>query len=139
MRINRQGALSKTASARRPAGKAGGGQQFSIEPSSGGATTSPVMTPAALGSVDALLALQELPDATISTRRALVRAENILDALEDVQMSLVVGALPQAQLKRLLGLVRREQGQVPDPKLSEILKEVELRAQVELAKLGEFV
>jgi len=54
-------------------------------------------------------------------------------------MGLVVGALPKTQLNRLLGLIRREQDQVPDPKLTEILKEVELRAQVELAKLGEFV
>jgi len=139
MRINRQGALNRTASAKRPAGKAGGGQSFSIEQASAGGAASAAQAPRPLGSVDALLALQELPDATTSTRRALRHAENVLDALEDVQMGLVVGVLPQAQLKRLLGLIRREQNQVPDPKLTEILKEVELRAQVELAKLGEFV
>jgi len=139
MRINRQGALNRTASAKLPTGKGGGGQRFSIEQAGAGGATSTVQAPRSLGSVDALLALQELPDATTSTRRALRHAENILDALEDVQMGLVVGALPQAQLKRLLGLIRREQDQVPDPKLTEILKEVELRAQVELAKLGEFV
>ncbi len=139
MRINRQGALNRSASAKRPAGRAGGGQSFSIEQASAGGAASAVQAPRPLGSVDALLALQELPDAATSTRRALRHAENVLDALEDVQMGLVVGALPQAQLKRLLGLIRREQDQVPDPKLTEILKEVELRAQVELAKLGEFV
>ncbi len=139
MRINRQGALNRTASAKRPAGKAGGGQKFSIEQASSGGTASTVQAPRSLGSVDALLALQELPDATTSTRRAVRHAEDVLDALEDVQMGLVVGALPKTQLNRLLGLIRREQDQVPDPKLTEILKEVELRAQVELAKLGEFV
>ncbi len=139
MRINRQGALNRTASAKRPTGKAGGGQKFSIEQASSGGTASTVQAPRSLGSVDALLALQELPDATTSTRRALRHAEDILDALEDVQMGLVVGALPKTQLNRLLGLIRREQDQVPDPKLTEVLKEVELRAQVELAKLGEFV
>jgi len=139
MRINRQGALNRSASAKRPAGRAGGGQSFSIEQASAGGAASAVQAPRPLGSVDALLALQELPDAATSTRRALRHAGNILDALEDVQMGLVVGTLPKTQLKRLLGLIRREQDQVPDPKLTEILKEVELRAQVELAKLGEFV
>ncbi len=91
-----------------------------------------------MGPVDALLSLQEVPDATLSTRRAIVRAENILDALEDVQMGLVTGVLPKGQLTRLLGLIRREQSQVQDPKLAEVLKQVELRAHVELAKLGEF-
>ncbi len=138
MRISRQGALNRTASAKRPAGK-GGGQKFSIEQAGAGGAASTVQAPRPLGSVDALLALQELPDATTSTRHAIRHAENILDALEDVQMGLVVGVLPKTQLKRLLGLIRREQAGVPDPKLTGILKEVELRAQVELAKLGEFV
>lgn len=138
MRINRQGAVKRTASARRPAGKAGGAGQFSIEPAEAGAAASAAQGPRPLAAVDALLSLQEVPDATTMTRHALDRAENILDALEDVQMGLVTGALPRGQLSRLLSLVRREQEQVPDPKLAKILKEVELRAHVELAKLGEF-
>ena len=138
MRINRQGALSRTASSKRPAGKSGQAGQFSIEQSGPGSTAPTVQGPRPLGPVDALLALQEVPDAATSRRRALRRAENILDALEDVQMSLVVGSLPKSQLSRLLSLIRREQEQVPDKNLAEVLKEVELRAHVELAKLGEF-
>ena len=53
-------------------------------------------------------------------------------------MGLVVGSLPKGQLNRLLSLIRREKEQVSDPKLAEVIKEVELRAHVELAKLGEF-
>ena len=139
MRINRQGALSRTASAKRSAGRASGSAQFSLGQTSAGATVSHVQGPRPLGPVDALLSLQEVPDATTSTRRAVAHAENILEALEDVQMGLVMGTLPKSQLTRLLSLIRREQEQVRDPKLDEILKEVELRAHVELAKLGEFV
>ncbi len=139
MRINRQGALSSTASAKRSAGRAGSSSQFSIEQTNAGSTASHVQGPRPLGPVDALLSLQEVPDATTSTRRAVAHAEKILEALEDVQMGLVMGTLPKGQMTRLLSLIRREQEQVPDPKLAEILKEVELRAHVELAKLGEFV
>lgn len=138
MRINRQGAVNRTASSRRPAGRAGASGQFSIEPAGAGKAASAAQGARPLAAVDALLALQEVPDATTMTRRAVKRAENILDALEDVQMGLVTGTLPKGQLSRLLSLVRREQEQVPDARLAKILKEVELRAHVELAKLGEF-
>jgi len=138
MRINQQGALNRTASAKRSAAGARGSQQFSIEQSASDMTPSALQGARPLASVDALLALQEVPDATTSTRRAVQRAEHILDALEDVQMGLVTGALPKGQLMRLLSLIKREQEHVPDPKLAEILNEVELRAHVELAKLGEF-
>jgi Class II flagellar assembly regulator len=138
MRINRQSALSRSTSAKRSSGRAGGAAQFSIEQSGTGSASVSVQSLRPLGPVDALLSLQEVPDATLSTRRAMAHAENILDALEDVQMGLVTGILPKGQLTRLLGLIRREQSQVQDPKLAEVLKEVELRAHVELAKLGEF-
>jgi len=138
MRINRQSALGRTSSTNRSAGRTGGGSQFSIEQASSGAPASHVQGLRPLGPVDALLALQEVPDATTSTRRAVRHAENILDALEDVQMGFVTGTLPKGHLTRLLSLIRRESEQVPDANLAEILKEVELRAHVELAKLGEF-
>ncbi len=138
MRINRQAALSRTSSAKRSPGRASGGAQFSIEQANAGTATGHVQGARPLAAVDALLALQEVPDATTSTRRAVRHAEDILDALEDVQMGFVTGSLPKGQLTRLLSLIRREQEQVPDAKLAEILKEVELRAHVELAKLGEF-
>lgn len=138
MRINRQSSLSRTASAKRSQKGARASQQFTIEQSTARSQTSTVQGPRSLGPVDALLALQEVPDATTSTRRAVEHAEKILDALEDMQMGLVVGSLPKGQLNRLLSLIRREKEQVSDPKLAEVIKEVELRAHVELAKLGEF-
>jgi len=138
MRINRQSALSRSTSAKPSSGRASGAPQFSIEQTGGGAAAASVQGMRPMGPVDALLSLQEVPDASVATRRAIGRAVNILDALEDVQMGLVTGILPKGQLTRLLGLVRREQEQVQDEKLGEVLKEVELRAHVELAKLGEF-
>jgi len=138
MRINRQSALRRSTSAKASSGRTSGAPQFSIEQSGAGSAAASVQGVRPLGPVDALLSLQEVPDATLATRRAIVRAENILDALEDVQLGLVTGMLPKGQLTRLLGLIRREQEQVQDEKLAEVLKEVELRAHVELAKLGEF-
>jgi len=138
MRINPQNAVNRLAGAKGSKSAAKGVQQFSIEQPNAGINAGAMHGPRPLGAVDGLLALQEVPDATVSTRRALRHAEKILDALDDVKMGLVVGTLPKGQLTRLLSLIRREQEQVPDAKLTEILKEVELRAHVELAKLGQF-
>jgi len=138
MRINPQSVVNRLAAAKRSKSAAKASQQFSIEQPVADINAGAVQGTRSLGAVDGLLALQEVPDATVSTRRAMRHAEKILDALDDVKMGLVVGTLPQGQLTRLLSLIRREREQVADAKLTEILKEVELRAHVELAKLGQF-
>ncbi len=137
MRINRQGALNRTASTRRSSSSANSSEKFSINQSGPETPASTVQGARPLTTVDALLAIQEVPDASTPTRRAVRHAEDILDVLDELKLGLLMGSLPRSRLNRLLSLVRREQDRVPDPKLSEVLKEVELRAHVELAKLGE--
>jgi hypothetical protein len=47
-----------------------------------------------------------------------------------------MGTIPMAKLEALAQLVRAKREQIDDPKLIEILDEIELRAAVELAKLS---
>lgn len=91
-----------------------------------------------LSSVDAVLALQSVPDALSGRRRAVKRAENMLDVLEDLKIDLLGGNVPQTRLDCLIGFVNAQRDKVNDPKLDEILDEIELRAKVELAKFGQF-
>ncbi len=90
---------------------------------------------ASLGKVDALLALQEVPDSLTGEARARQRGEDLLDELERLRLGLLAGALPHEQLVRLNHLLSERREQIHDPGLAAIVAEIELRAAVELAKL----
>lgn len=89
-----------------------------------------------LAPLTALYALQEVPDATARRGRALRRGHDLLDRLEELRMALLSGSLSGERLQGLLQAVRSQRENVADPRLAAILDEVELRAAVELAKLG---
>lgn len=90
----------------------------------------------ALGRVDALLALQEVSPELEGEARGRRRAEGLLDRLDELRLALLDGRLSGAVIERLANLVAAQRAQVRDPRLAEILDEIELRAAVELAKLG---
>lgn len=89
-------------------------------------------------SVDAVLAAQSV-DATDPDgrrRRSVQRGERILDLLENVRRGLLIGAIPKDQLADLAQVVREKREAGVDPRLAAVLDEIELRAQVELAKFS---
>lgn len=88
-----------------------------------------------VAAVDALLALQESETAGEGRSRGLKRAADMLDLLEDVRHGILLGAIPKPRLKALAALARSRREAEIDPKLAEILDDIELRAEVELAKL----
>lgn len=85
-----------------------------------------------------LLALQETPSASDGRSKGVARAEALLDDLNALRRSLLVGVVPAAQVQSLLAKVRDHQAVSDDPRLTALLAEIELRAAVELAKLGIF-
>ncbi len=97
-----------------------------------------VDAPGALGGVDTLLAVQSAGDSTErEARRRLVRhGEDILDRLEEVRHCLLLGTIPKDKLVQLAQMVRSRREASPDPRLASLLDEIELRAEVELAKLS---
>lgn len=92
---------------------------------------------AQLGSVEALVALQQVPDAATRTKPPEQKhAEDLLDRLDQIRLGLLRGELSAGDLQdlvRRLGERRRGTG---DPRLIAIVDEIELRAKVELAKLS---
>ncbi|WP_046021549.1 flagellar assembly protein FliX [Magnetospira sp. QH-2] len=90
----------------------------------------------AVSSVNAVLAAQEVPDATQERARNLVRrrGENLLDRLERIRIQLLSGRLSKDELAQLAHALREKRPQVSDPMLIEIMDEIELRVQVEIAK-----
>jgi hypothetical protein len=88
-----------------------------------------------VGSIDALIALQEVDGPLERRRKAVRRADLILDVLDEVKLELIDGGVAPAQLERLVQAVRRERQNTDDPRLEGLLDEIETRAAVELAKL----
>jgi len=95
--------------------------------------------PIGLGGLTAVLAVQESPDQLTrrARRRAQERADEILDHLDEIRIGLLLGTIPASRLAGLASLVRAKREQVDDPRLDQILDEIELRAAVELAKLDQ--
>ena len=91
---------------------------------------------AGLGPVGALLALQEVSGALTGDDRGYRRGEDLLEQLDEIRLAMLDGRLPAAVIERLAALAEAGQAKVSDPRLAEILGEIELRAAVELAKLG---
>lgn len=97
-----------------------------------------VEAPATVASVDALLAAQGVGgDLEDDVRKRLIRrGEDILDRLDELRHALLMGSVPKERLIQLAQMVRARRDTVSDPRLATMLDEIELRAEVELAKLS---
>lgn len=95
-------------------------------------------TPTAIGAVDALLMAQSMGDSTDreARQRHIRHAEDILDKLEELRHGLLLGTVPESKLVQLSEMVRTRKEACPDPRLAALLDEIELRAEVEIAKLS---
>lgn len=90
---------------------------------------------ASVSGLDALLALQSV-DMTVERRKkATQRGRQILDLLDAVKLGVLDGTLNPVMLDTLSAAVASAREATDDPALEGILDEIELRAQVELAKL----
>ncbi len=99
-------------------------------------TASGVSGSGPVGPINAFLSIQEVDDPLSGGRkRAAKRAEDILDELDALRDGLLAGTLSRDSIIRLAGLVRTRRPEVTSPELIEVLDEIELRAEVELAKL----
>ncbi len=70
------------------------------------------------------------------TSRWSSRGVEILDRLEEIRRGLLLGAVPKERLGELARMVREKRERGADPVISRLLDEIELRAEVELAKLS---
>lgn len=88
-------------------------------------------------SLSAVLALQSVEDATSGRKRALRHGNDLLDTLENLKVELLGGRVAPDRLERLMTLLKsRRPGD--DANVEAVVDEIELRAKVELAKLGRF-
>jgi hypothetical protein len=123
---------SKTG-AKKGAGGASFGSLIDETPGAGG--TSSAGGVMGVSSIEALLSLQEAGDGTHGgNKRAKERASALLDELDKLRIGLLTGEIPESALNRLSHTLKIQRDNVMDPLMNEILDEIDLRVQVELAK-----
>lgn len=142
MKVTGVGSQAPAGAAKRAgkADKADGKSEFKrvlADATQGAEAAAVVETSSAIGAVESLLMAQAAGEPTEreARRRLIRRGEDILDKLEDIRHGLLLGIVPKDKLVNLAQTVRSQREACADPRLGAILDEIELRAEVELAKL----
>jgi hypothetical protein len=146
MKVSGVGSTGATSTTKRAgAVKAKPGGDFArhlVDAVEGAETTHGVDTANPVAGVDALLTVQAATEATDqearrrARKRLYERGESILDRLNELRHGLLMGTIPRQRIIELAQLVRGKRDQVDDPLLAQVLDEIELRAEVELAKMA---
>jgi hypothetical protein len=135
MRIDNKNPIAGTVAAGVRRGASGKG--FSLGESENTVRPSSASSASPLGSVDALLALQEEDTPRERKRRTLKRGHSLLDELDTLKAKMLGGMLQPHDLTRLLSLLKQRADMSGQPELDEVMRHIELRAHVEMAKLGQ--
>jgi hypothetical protein len=132
MRIYGSNASAKVANAPAARRTASGG--FTVDEGEAPKTAAPAAALRTIGGIDALIALQG--DPVERRRRAVKRGKVALDALEELKLE-VLGGLPNSStLQRLKSATAELGDRSGDERLDQVLAEIELRLEVEIAKLS---
>lgn len=132
--INKAGDLGASSKAK----KTSGGDSFSLylketmKPSS-----SPVGGSAGISVSDAIFAAQMVngEEEREKRRQMLRRGDTLLEKLEEIRDGLLLGYISKDKLIEISRYVRETKINTADEKLAELIGEIELRVEVELAKL----
>jgi hypothetical protein len=128
---NGANALSATPTAKRSASGT-----FSLDAGTTTQSAAPAAGPRLIGGIDALIALQGFEEPGERRRRAVKRGGAALDALDALKLALLSGTLDTAALARLKSSASGLSERSGEPELDTVLAEIELRVEVELAKIG---
>ncbi|MBR1777132.1 MAG: flagellar assembly protein FliX [Alphaproteobacteria bacterium] len=143
IKVGSTGAAKPVTSARKGTRKAASDSSFaSFLEETDGLASSAVGAAAEVGGLEALLAAQSVGDALQDggkKRRAAAHGNDVLDKLEDLRAAILTGSVPKAKLIELAQTLRVKREAGLDDELNQILDDIELRAEVELAKLSRSV
>lgn len=139
MKVSNVGTTRQSDQTRRKKAADGKGGEFAERLKEAVGATEPgaaVDTPA-VGGVESLLSVQEMPDAASGRSRGLLKryGDDVLDKLEELRLGILTGSIPKEKLSGLAQAMRQRRQKSDDPRLNEIIDEIELRAEVEIAKL----
>ncbi len=135
MRVSERIATPATSGSASGVRRASGGARFTL----GGDVARPaaVQSTAPPSSLMGLLAVQAAGDSLERKRRAMRRGRNLLDSLDELKIALLSGTITPGRLEVLRAQLGQRADYADDPALADLLAQIELRAEVELAKLSQ--
>ncbi len=137
MRVLRNGPVSATNQRHGPSTAAPDGAfQLSSARAAGSNAPRPMDGAAALTPTYSLLALQDYAERDRRRRKCVEGGFDLLRGLEQLHLDLLDGVVGPERAQQLADLLRRFETEADEPQLGEVLRQIELRCAVELAKLG---
>jgi hypothetical protein len=90
-----------------------------------------------IAGIDSLLAAQETDDPAqrAAKKRMRARGEDVLKQLDKLRLGMLTGTLSVGNLLDIADVVATHRERINDPQLSSLLDEIDLRAQIEIAKM----
>ena len=139
MRITRDIGVKDTALAKRKEKSSKSKSSFAdnLRGTQSSAAGSVVKESGVISGAESILAAQNIGDSVDDgprRKRLTEFADNILDRLDELRTGILLGEFPKDQLAELAQKLRQKRLQSADPELNEIIQEIELRAEVEVAK-----
>jgi hypothetical protein len=119
-----------------PAPKRAAASGFAVSEEEPARSAGPATSLRTVGGIDALIALQGVEDATERRRHAVKRGRLALDALDELKLGLLGGTLTQTTLSKLKSAATFLKDASGEAGLDYVLGEIELRVEVEIAKMA---
>jgi hypothetical protein len=137
MKIQGPGKTSAPSKSGKVSGRSSGDESFGDFIARETASAPAASTTRSIARVDALLAAQSVEDPTAraAKKRVRQRGNDILQELEKIRMAMLGGTLTVGHMIDIADVVSSHREKISDPVLTAIIDEIDLRAQVELAKM----
>ncbi len=137
MKIEGPGRTQKAGAAGKKDKVSGGDGSFGTMISGGPQEAQGAAASQSIATVDSLLALQgaESPTEKAARQRMHKRADNVLAELDRLRLALLGGNLTVGHVIDIADVVAAHRERIMDPRLTAVLDEIDLRAQIEIAKL----
>ena len=110
---------------------------FSINVPTPAATLTGAQASSNINNIGALLSAQEVDSSKTQAQVAVKRGNDMLNMLDQLKIGLLNGRVAPSTLNRLKTLATNPQKLEDSPNLKKVLHSIELRAEVELAKLAQ--
>jgi len=136
MRVTGASQTTKARSSKSARRSSGAGGAFEVGRGRGQRRASSLRGPVALANADTIMAVQMVDDADQRKRKTVDRGNEMLDLLDDLKVGLLAGHLAEQKLEKLKRAVTQKHLISGDRYLEDLMKQIDLRARVELAKMA---